>query len=336
MIPLGTGHMAIDIGRRQFISALGGAAVAWPLAARAQPTVPVIGLLSGNSVDDPAMTALRKGLAETGFFEGKNVAILSRSSDGQYERLPALAADLAHQNVRVIVAVLATAAAHAAKAATSTVPIVFVNGSDPVKQGLVDSFNRPGGNVTGITFLTNTLGAKRMEVLHELMPAARTIGFLANPENSNSKVEAKDTLEAAGAFGLRLHTEQANSERAIDAAFETFARLPIDALSVEADAYYVVTQKQIIASAARARIPAIYANRTFVAGGGLMGYGPIREDAFRLGGIYVGKILKGEKPADLPVQQSVKVELTINLKTAKALGLDVPMSLLMRVDEVIE
>ena len=329
--------MAVGIGRRQFISALGGAAFVWPLPARAeQPGMPVIGLLSGAAFDDVAVIPFRKGLNEAGLYEGKNVEIEFQSASGQYDRLPSLAAALVQQNVRVIIAMLATAAALAAKAATSTIPIVFVNGSDPVALGLVGSLKRPGGNLTGITFLTNTLGAKRLELLHELLPAARTIGILVNPNNSNTDAESSDMLTAANTMGLELHVEKASSATAIDIAFARLAKLRVEALVVAADAYYRSVKDQIVATATRLQIPTIYASREFVEAGGLMGYGTSISDAFRLTGIYAGRIVKGEKPADLPVQESVKVELIINLKTANSLGLVVPLTLLGRADEVIE
>ena len=326
------------ISRRQIIGTmLGGAAAGWPLGARAQaPALPVIGLLSGTPYDDRELGAIRKGLGETGYVEGRNVTIVYRSAEGQYDRLPALAAELVRLKVAVILAVGGTASAVAAKAATATIPIAFANGGDPVKVGLVPSLNRPGGNVTGVSFFVTTLGAKRLEVLRELAPTAAAIGFLVNPTNPNIAAEADDVQEAARALNLQLHVENATNDQDIDAAFASFGRRRVGAVILAADAYFLSRRAQLAALAARHALPAMYAVREHAVAGGLVSYGTDRNDAYRLGGVYAGKLLKGEKAADLPVTQSTKFELVINLKTAKALGLNVSPTLVARADEVIE
>jgi putative tryptophan/tyrosine transport system substrate-binding protein len=331
--------MTFDIGRRQFLSALGGAAATWPLPARAQqPALPVIGYLTSLSPGpgDIRRAAFWQGLKTTGYVEGQNVAIESRWADGHYDRLPALAADLVSRKVSVLAAVGGNPSAVAAKAATTTVPIVFVIGGDPVKLGLVSSLSHPGGNLTGSSFLLNTLTAKRLELLHELVPAAKVVGYLVNPTNPSSQSELTDVQAAARALGLQLIILNANNEREIDAAFADFSQQRITAFFTGADIFFFNRREQIVALAARYAMPAIYHLRDFAADGGLMSYGTSLDDAYRLAGVYAGRILKGEKPADLPVQQSVKVELVINLKTAKPLGLTFPLTLLGRADEVIE
>jgi putative tryptophan/tyrosine transport system substrate-binding protein len=328
--------MKIRIGRREFITLLGGGA-AWPLAARAQqPALPVIGLLGGTDVEDPQLSAIRQGLNEAGYSEGRNVAIEYRWAEGHYERLPAFAADLARRQVAVIVAIQGTAPALAAKAATATIPIVFSTGGDPVKLGLVSSLNRPGGNVTGVSFLVNALGAKRLELLRTLVPTATVIGFLVNPANPNAEPEIKDMQEAARTLGLQIHIRNASSEQDIDAALSAFVEQRVNALITAADAFFLSRRDQLTRLAARYAIPAIYHVREIAAAGGLMSYGTSIADAYRLAGLYAGRILKGEKPAELPVMQSAKFEMVVNLKTAKALGLDVPLSLQLAADEVIE
>jgi putative tryptophan/tyrosine transport system substrate-binding protein len=322
--------------RREFITLVGGAA-AWPIVVRAQqPAVPVIGFLSGARLDDRERGAVRRGLNEAGYIEGHNVAIEYRSAEGQYDRLPALAADLVRRQVAVIIAIGGTVTALTAKAATETIPIVFATAGDPVQLRLVSSLNRPGGNVTGVSFLGAELGPKRLELLHQLTPTAQAVGFLINPLNPNAASETSDVQVAARALGQQIYVQHASNERDIDSAFASFALQRVEALLVGADAVFTSRRKQLVTLAARNAVPAIYALPDFVAAGGLISYGASRVDAFRLVGVNTGKILKGEKPADLPVQQSVKVELVINLKTAKALGLTVPPMLLARADEVIE
>jgi putative tryptophan/tyrosine transport system substrate-binding protein len=324
--------------RRKFITLLGGAATAWPLAVRAQQSaMPVIGVLDGRSADEstPLVAALRRGLNETGFVEGRNVAIEHHWAHGQYDRLPALAADLVRRQVTVI-ATSGNASALAAKTATATIPIVFLTGADPVQAGLVASLSRPGANLTGVTSLGVELGPKRLELLHELVPAATTIAILVNPANRSAEIQVRDMQAAARALGLELHILHASTERDIDAAFATLTRLRAGALVISPEAFFNSRSEQLAALTVRHAVPAIYTYREFAAAGGLMSYGGSITDSYRQAGVYIGRILKGEKPADLPVQQSTKVELIINMKTAKALGLTVPFALLGRADEAIE
>ena len=323
--------------RRELLIALGGVAVAWPLAARAQQkAMPVIGFLNSTSPDTaPFDAAFRQGLSETGYVEGQNLAIGYRSAEGHYDRLPALAADLVRRKVDVIVT-SGPPAAVAAKSATSTIPIVFGVGSDPVALGLVAGLARPGGNLTGISFLTVELLPKVLELLSELVPQAGVIAVLVNPDNQNTERNLTDLQEAARAKGRELHVLKAGTEKDIDAAFATLVELHAGALVVVGDPFFTSRREQLVVLASRHAVPAIYTFREYPASGGLISYGADLQAAFRQVGVYAGKILKGDKPADLPVHQSTRIELVINLKTAKALGLAVPQSLLARADEVIE
>jgi putative ABC transport system substrate-binding protein len=324
--------------RREFITLLGGV-VAWPLAARAQqPAMPVIGFLSSGSPDPFAnvVAAFRLGLSETGYVEGRNAAIEYRWAEGQYDRLPKMAADLVHRQVAIIVTSGGLVTALAAKAATTTIPIIFNVGEDPAQIGLVASLARPGGNATGINFFTQEVVAKRLGLLHELVPTASTIVVLLNPASPTIESQLKDVQEAARAVGRQMHILQASTERDIDAAFATLAQLRAGALLVGADPFFYSQRDQIVAQAARYGVPAIYEQREFAVAGGLVSYGTNLADAYHQVGIYAGRILKGEKPADLPVQQSTKFEFVINLKTAKALSLAVPSGVLAIADEVIE
>ena len=328
----------LDLRRRQFITLLGGAAV-WPLAARAQQVaMPVVGFLHSVSPDAMGSHALafRRGLAETGYVEHRNIAVEYRWAEGQYDRLPALAADLVRRRVAVIAAGGTAAPALAAKAATSTIPIVFQTGSDPVKDGLVASLNRPGGNVTGVSRLSFALGPKRLELLHELVPRATAIAFLVNPANPVAPSQIQEIREPARSLGLQIHVLEASSERQIEIAFETLTQLRLGALLLANDTFLSGRREIFVALAERQAIPVMYAGREAVAARGLMSYDASGLDSFRQVGTYVGRILKGEKPADLPVLQPTKFELVINIKTAKALGLGVPDRLLARADEVIE
>jgi putative tryptophan/tyrosine transport system substrate-binding protein len=330
--------MAIDIGRRQFISALGCAAFAWPRAARAeQPALPVIGFLSSSSPADRAnlVTAFRQGLSETGHVEGRNVAIEYRWAEGKNDRLPDLAADLVRRQVAVI-AVHDTPSAIAAKAATTTIPIVFVGGGDPVKLGLVASFNRPGGNVTGVSFMGAELGAKQLGLLHELLPGAVRIAVLVEPNFALTEPFVSDVRAAALVIGKQIEVLDASTGRDIDTVFASLAQKPVDALLVGPTSLFHIRRIQLVTLAAYHRVPAIYLLREFAEAGGLMSYGTSFTDAYRQVGTYAGRILKGEKPGDLPVMQSIKFEFVINLNTAKAFGLSVPPGVLAMADEVIE
>jgi putative tryptophan/tyrosine transport system substrate-binding protein len=325
--------------RRELIFLLGGVAVTWPLAARAQQkAMPVIGFLSGVSPGPYTsfVAAFRQGLSETGYVEGQNVAIEYRWAEGHYDRLPALAADLVGRKVDVIASSGPPASTRAAKNATSTIPIVFIGDGDPVAAGLVASLARPGGNLTGISFIAVELAPKRLELVSELVPQAGVIALLVNPNNQAAESLIRAAQEAARATGVQLPVLKASTEAEIDAAFATLVQLHAGALVVGNDPIFNSQREQLVALASRHAVPAIYTRREFAASGGLISYGPSLTAGFRQTGIYAGKILKGAKPADLPVQQPTRFELVINLKTAKALGLTVPQALLARAEEVIE
>jgi putative ABC transport system substrate-binding protein len=323
--------------RRELMLLLGGAAISWPRALRAQQkAMPVIGVLSANSASaSSSIAAFRQGLSETGYVEGQNLAIEYRWAEGDYDRLPALAADLVGRKVDLIMASNPPAAL-AAKSATSTIPIVFRGGADPVGAGLVASLARPGGNLTGVSFVPDELTAKRLELLSELVTQAGVIALLMNPNNASAERVIRDVQEAARTKGLQLHVLKASSESEIDTAFASLVQLHAGALVVGGDPFLSSRREQLVALASRHAVPSIYAWREFAAAGGLISYGSSLTTANRLVGVYAGKILKGAKPADLPVQQPTKFELVINLKTAEALGITVPQSMLMRADEVIE
>jgi putative tryptophan/tyrosine transport system substrate-binding protein len=327
------------IRRREFITLLGGAAAAWPLPARAQqPTMPVIGFLGiGSSHSDAdQLRAFRQGLGESGLVEGRSVTIEYRWAEGHNDRLPDLADQLVRRRVNVIVTTGGAPPALAAKAVTRTIPIVFWMGADPVQVGLVASLNQPGGNLTGVTTLGTELGPKRMEMLRALIPTAKVVAVLVNPTNPLAGIQSRDFASAAHVLGLELHVLHASSEDHFAAVFDSLARLKADALVIGGDGFFNSRIEQLGALTVRRAVPGVYQYRLFAAAGGLMSYGGSLADSHRLAGVYAGRILKGEKAAELPVQQSTKVELLINLKTAKTLGLEVPPSLLARADEVIE
>ena len=310
--------------------------MAWPFAARAQqPAMPVIGFLSTKAPDDtPHLTsAFRQGLKDTGFVEGQNVRIEYRFANNHNERLPALMADLVHRQMAVIFTP-ATPAAIVAKAATGSIPIVFEIGGDPVRLGLVDKLNRPGGNVTGVTQLNNEVAPKRLELLHEVLPKATIMGYLINPADPN--VETTEILTAARNFGVELHVLKASSEREFSDAFAKLTQLRAGGLVIGASAFFVAKQEQLAALAVRHSMPAVFENRQFTIAGGLMSYGSSLTDAYRLGGVYTARILKGEKPSEMPVEQTTRIEMYINLKSAKALGITIPIPLSGRADELIE
>ncbi len=322
--------------RRTFIAGLGGVA-AWPMAARGQD-MPVIGLLGSESPEFDAfrVNAFRQGLSETGYVEGRNVVFEYHWAGHHFDRLPALAARLVDHQVAVIAGIGTTPAAVAAKAATKTIPVVFAVGGDPIKLGLVESLNRPGGNITGVSFLVSLMAAKRLEVLHEIVPGAALIGFLVNPNSPNAEADTKDAIQAAEAIGSKIIVTAVNAESGMDAAVAALVQQHVGALSFGPDQLFFDHREQLVTLAARNALPTIYPLREFADAGGLMSYGTSISEAFRHVGVYAGRILKGEKPGNLPVEQAVKVELIINLKTAKALGLTIPLSLLGRADEVIE
>jgi putative ABC transport system substrate-binding protein len=325
--------------RRDFITFLSGTAAAWPLTARAQQrAIPVIGFLNSASAVEwsPFVAAFRRGLSESGYVEGQNVAIEFRWAEGRYDRLPMLAADLVRAGVAVIVATGGTTSALAAKQTTTTIPIVFSTGGDPVKQGLVASINRPGGNITGVNVLTTGLEAKRLEILHAVVPNASIIGVLINPNNVSAEAQSIIVQDAGRTMGQKVLILHASSERDFEAVFATTMQSRIDAFIVGADPFFSSQRDKLIALTARYRIPAIYEWHEFVQAGGLMSYGSDLAEGYHQIGIYAGRVLKGEKPGDLPVVQSTKVQFAINLKTAKALGVTVPLPLLGRADEVIE
>jgi putative ABC transport system substrate-binding protein len=324
--------------RREFLGVIGGGLATWPRAARAQQPVPVIGYLSSRSPAETAalVAAFRKGLGEAGFVEGQNIAIEYRWAEGQYARLPEMAADLARRGVAVLVTTGGEPSALAAKAATSTIPIVFTAGGDPVKIGLVQSLNRPGGNATGVSVLTTAPESKRLGLLHELVPGAKAVGVLIDPNYQEAEAQARELREAAGTLGQRILIARAGSDKELEAAFETLARERVDALLVAAAPFFDTRRERIIAAVAERRMPAVYQFREYAASGGLMSYGVSLPEGYHQVGLYAGQILKGAKPADLPIVQSIKFEFVINLKTAKSLGLEIPAMLLARADEVIE
>jgi putative tryptophan/tyrosine transport system substrate-binding protein len=326
------------VKRREFITLLGGAAASWPLAARAQqPAMPVVGFLNSASPEGyaPMATAFGEGLKQTGYFEGQNVAIEFRWADGHYDRLPELATDLVRRQVAVIAAG-GPPAALAAKAATSTIPIVFTSGTDPLKLGLVSSFNRPGGNITGVHLFLSELNTKKLGLLRDLLPQAKAIGVLLNPAAENAEPQWRDLQTAGLALGFRIQRVNASSDREFNPAFATLVELRVDGLVVGADPFFNGRREHIVGLAARHAIPAVYETREYADAGGLIAYGTSIKDAYRQAGVYVGRLLRGGTPADLPVLRSTKFEFVINLKTARALGLTVPPGILAIADDVIE
>ena len=325
--------------RREFITVFGGAAIAWPLAARAQQAaMPVIGFVNVASAkgDAPPLSAFLKGLSEAGYVDGRNVAIEYLWAEGRTDRLPAMVADLVHRQVTVIAAT-STPAALAAKAATTTIPIVFTTALDPVQLGLVASLNRPGGNVTGVTQTNMEMAPKRLQLLHELVPTARVIALLVNPANPTvAESNTKELQAAARNLGLELHVLNASTERDFDGVFAKMIELRTGGLVIGGDPFFTGRTEQLAALALHHAVPTIFQSRDFAVAGGLLSYGTDFRETYRLAGIYTGRVLKGDKPADLPVQQATKVELYINLKTAKALGINIPNTLIGRADEVIE
>jgi putative ABC transport system substrate-binding protein len=329
--------------RREFVAMLGGAAAMWPLAARAQQPMPVIGVLNASAPgenNDNNLVAMRQGLRDAGYVEGRNVTIEYRYAENQYDRLPALAADLVRRRVAVIFASGGGVAAPAAKAATTTIPIVFAQGFDPVQSGLVPRLNRPGGNITGVSFAANLAEAKKLGLLHTVVPRATAIGVLMNPDNASVETQSRDLNEAAHALGLRLPFAFARNDGEFEPAFASFVQQGVGGIVVAADILFSQRVAQLVELAARHAIPAIYGTasdvRAFAAAGGLMSYGASISTAFHQAGVYIGRILHGEKPGDLPVMLPTKFELVINLKTAKALGIELPPTLSAIADEVIE
>ena len=325
--------------RREFITLVGGSAAAWPFAARAQqPAMPVIGFLNSSSPGGyaPLVAAFRQGLNEAGYIEGRNVTIEYRWAELHHDRLPELAADLVRRKVTVIAATTTTAAL-AAKAATATIPIVFEIASDPVELGLVASLNRPGGNITGVTNVNIEVAPKRLELLHEIIPTATTFALLVNPSNPTiAEPTTRDIRASARTLGVQLHVVSATTDNEVEHAFASLAKLGVGGLVIGTDPFFTSTIERLASLAIRYAVPAAYRGREFAAAGGLISYGSASRDAYRLVGIYTGRVLKGEKPADLPVQQATKVELYINLKTAKTLGITIPLPLSGRADELIE
>jgi putative ABC transport system substrate-binding protein len=322
--------------RREFIELIGAGLLGSPIAVHAQQ-LPVIGVLAAPAAEPlrPSIAAFREGLGQSGFIEGQNVEVEYRWAEGEYDRLPAMANDLVGRRVAVVVA-LAPAAAVAAKTATGTIPIVFVLGADPVSLGLVTSLNKPGGNVTGVNFLINALGGKRLQLISELVPASRTFGLLINPSAPAADLDRQDAESVAVTIGAKIRVVNARSENDLESAFATLVGESVGALIISPDALFTSHRNQLVALAARYAVPTIYHLREAATAGGLMSYGTSFKDAHRLAGVYTGRILRGEKPADLPVQQPTKFELVINLKTAKSLGLSIPQTLLVTADEVIE